>query len=113
MSTRVRELVDRQTTLQLRCAVQRREIAREVDLVEARLRSVDRVAAVARRVALNPAAIAAGVVALVLIGRVTGFRFLSRGLLLATAARRLWRVSRVVQTVWPRARGAGAPPPSP
>ncbi len=110
MSERVRELVDKQTTLQLRAAVQRREIAREVDVVEARLRSVDRVAAMARKVALNPAAIAAGVIALVLIGRATGFRFVGRGLLLATAARRIWRVSRLVQSFRAGARGqAGAP----
>jgi hypothetical protein len=97
MSERVRELVERQATLQLRCAVQRREIAREVSAVEARLRAVDRVAAVARRVALHPAALLAGVVALVVIARSSGFRRIGRGLLLATAGRRLWRLARLVQ----------------
>jgi hypothetical protein len=109
MSERVRELVERQTRLQLRCAVQRREIAREVNAVEARLYTVDRVAAVTRRLALHPAAVIAGVVALLLIGRATGFGKIGRGLLLASAGRRLWRIARLVQwTVGPRGRAASS-----
>jgi hypothetical protein len=109
MSARVRELVERQTMLQLRCAVQRREIAREVGSVEARLRSVDRVAGIVRNVALHPAAIVAGIVGLVLVGRATGFRVIGRGLLLASAGRRLWRIARLAQwTLQPRARAGNS-----
>jgi hypothetical protein len=89
VSDRIRELADREASLQLRSAMQRREIAREVNAVESRLKTVDRVVGIARGVA--------AVVGIALIGRATGFRFLGRGLLLATAARRALRVVRTLR----------------
>jgi hypothetical protein len=92
MSERVRELADRQAALQLRCALQRRAVAREVESVEARFDSVDRAAALARGVLLNPVVIAAGIIALLTFGRAGGLHLLGRAVLLAAAARRLLRV---------------------
>lgn len=89
MSDRARELAERQAELQLRCAVQRRAIAAELRSVETRFDSVDRAATVARNVLRNPAVIAGGIVALLMLGRVGGFRLLGRAFLLMSAGRRL------------------------
>ncbi len=92
MSDRGRELAERNATLRLRCAFQRRVVAGEVRAVETRLQSVDRIVTLARSTVLHPVAIAAGVIALVLIGRARGagtLRLISRGLLLLAAARRV------------------------
>lgn len=92
MNTRAVELARRQRALRLQCAVQRREIARQVDGIEARLHSIDRVMRVARGFLLHPAVIAGGVVLLVLLGRVRTFGVLGRGLLILATARRFARV---------------------
>lgn len=89
MSERVHELAERQAELQLRCAVQRRAIAHEVQSIETRFDAVDRVVGTARGWLLNPAVIAAGTIALLMLGRVGGLRLLGRTVLLAAAARRL------------------------
>jgi hypothetical protein len=92
---RARELADKRATLQLRCAVQRRAIAGEVSALETRLQSIDRIVRLARGTLLHPAAVAAGVIALIVIGRARGagaMRLVSRGLLLIAAARRVMRL---------------------
>jgi hypothetical protein len=94
MSDRARELADRRATLQLRCAAQRRAVARDVQGIEARLHSVDRAAEIARDVLLHPMVIVASVVVLLAVGRTRMFHLLGRGLVLATAARRLLRLAR-------------------
>ncbi len=97
MSERARALAERNATLRLRCAVQRRAVADGVQAVESRLQSVDRIVTLARGVVLHPAVIAVGVVALVLIGRARGagaLRLISRGLLLVAAARRVLRLAK-------------------
>jgi hypothetical protein len=91
MSDRVRELAERESALRLRCAAQRNAIAREVASVETRLATVDRVARTARKIATHPAAIGAGMLVVILLGRARTFRLLGHGLLLANAARRLLR----------------------
>jgi hypothetical protein len=95
MSDRARELAERNATLRLRCAVQRRAVASEVRAVETRLESVDRAVVLVRGTLLHPVAVATGVAALILIGRMRGagtLRVISRGLLLVAAARRLMRL---------------------
>ncbi|HEY8521380.1 MAG TPA: hypothetical protein VIN61_14980 [Gammaproteobacteria bacterium] len=89
MSTRQRELANRRAELELRCAAQRRALAREVRGIEARLELYDRGLAIARTVVRHPAGIAAVAVALWALGRAGGARVAVRGLLLAAAARRL------------------------
>jgi hypothetical protein len=95
VSDRSRELAERNGRLRLRCAVQRRAVASEVRAVETRLEPLDRAVVFARSTVLHPAVVAAGVVALLVIGRTRGagaLRLVSRGLLLAAAARRLLRL---------------------
>jgi hypothetical protein len=94
MSQRLHELSERQTALQLRCASQRLAVAREVYAIEVRLRAVDRVAAVARRVVQNRVVIAAGLIALFAVGRLRALRVLGRGLVLVTTASRLVRAAK-------------------
>jgi hypothetical protein len=88
MSNRVRELAERQAALQLRCAFQRRAVAQEVRSIEARFDSVDRIVGLTRGVLRNPAVIAGGVVALLVLGRLRGLRLLGHAVLLAVGARR-------------------------
>jgi hypothetical protein len=95
MSVRTVELARREAALRLRCAVQRNEMARQVDGIEARLRAVDRVVMTARRLLLRPTVIAGGAVLLILLGRTRTFRVLGRGLVLLSAARRLVHVMRL------------------
>lgn len=96
MSDRVRQLAERERSLQLRCAAQRASIAREVAAIEGRFGAVDRVAGLARGALLHPAVIAGGIVALLTIGRLRGMRLIGRLYLLTTAARRLVQVVRVL-----------------
>ena len=103
MSNRVNELAERQRRLQERCAAQRASIADEVAAIEERFASVDRMAGLARSALLHPAVIGGGIVALLTIGRLRGMRLVGRVYLLATAARRLMQVVRVIR---PRARVA-------
>jgi hypothetical protein len=92
MSTRVQELAERESTLQLRCAAQRSALGEEVDLIQARLEPVEHAFVVGRRILLNPVTIGVGVLGLVLLGRARSFRMLSNALLLAGAMRRLLRI---------------------
>jgi hypothetical protein len=96
MSDRVKELADRESALRLRCVAQRNAIRREVASVETRLATVDRVAVTARRIVTHPAAIGAGMLVVILLGRARTFRFIGQGLLLANAARRLLRSAGVL-----------------
>jgi hypothetical protein len=100
MSDRVKELAERERSLQARCGAQRASIAREVAAIEGRFGAVDRMAGLARGALLHPAVIAGGIVALLTVGRLRGMRLVGRLYLLTTAARRLVQVVRVL----PRAR---------
>ncbi|HUL81715.1 MAG TPA: hypothetical protein VL131_06210 [Gammaproteobacteria bacterium] len=91
MSGRMLELEERRAMLLVRAAVQRREIAREVDAVEQRLRSVDHWLAVGRDVLRHPAVIGAGLLALVLLGRTRALRLLGQAVLIASGVRGLLR----------------------
>lgn len=94
MSERVRELAEREKELQLRVAAQRRMIANEVRRIEARFDSVDRAASVTRNILTNPIVITTGIVALLTLGRVGGFRLVGRAMLLLAGARRLVKTLR-------------------
>ena len=95
MNDRVRELAERQASLQQRCAEQRAGFAREVAAIEARFRSADRVAELARKL-LNPAVVVAAVATLLVAGRVKGLRVIGRALLFAAAARRLLQAAKAL-----------------
>ncbi len=97
MSTRTRELDERRKQLQLRCAMQRQHFASEVQGIERSLQTVDRIAGVARRVLGEPLVIAGLLTGAVVNGPSRLLRTMSRGLLLAAALQRLWRLWRVVR----------------
>jgi hypothetical protein len=94
MSDRMIELAERHAALLLRAAVQRREVAREVDAAETRLRTVDHYLAVGRRVLLHPLVMASAVVVIAVIGRGRAFRLLGRTMLLTRGIRGLLRTAR-------------------
>lgn len=93
MNDRVRELAERQASLERRCEEQRASFAREVAAIEDRFRSTDRVAGLVRSV-LSPAVVVAAVATLLVAGRVRGLRILGRAVLFAVTARRLLRAAR-------------------
>jgi hypothetical protein len=100
MSDRVKQLAERERSLQQRCEAQRLSVARELTAIEARFASVDRAAGLARSALLHPAVIAGGIITLLTVGRLRGMRLIGRMFLLATATRRLMQVVRAL----PRAR---------
>jgi hypothetical protein len=94
MSERSRQLAERHAVLRLRCAAERRAVGGEVANIAERFAPVDRAAALARGALLHPAVVIGGVIALLAFGRARGLRLVGRAFLLATAARRLMRVTR-------------------
>ena len=96
MTDRERELADRHANLRLRCAFQRRAVGREAQRIMLRFGTVDRLAAMARKTFLQPRMIMVGIVGLLAFGRARGVNTLGRLLLLAAAARRLWRVVKLI-----------------
>jgi hypothetical protein len=93
VSDRVRELAERQASLQRRCAQQRATCAREVAAIEQSFRSTDRMAGLVRTV-LRPPVLIAAAATLLVAGRIRGLRVLGRVLLFAVTARRLLRAAR-------------------
>lgn len=94
MSQRKTELAERRAMLLLRTAVQRREITREVDIVGARLQSVDHFLAMSRTVIGNPAVIAGGLLVLVLLGRTRLLRIAGQAFLFMRGMRGFLRSAR-------------------
>jgi hypothetical protein len=89
VSDRRLELSERRAALMLRAAVQRREVAREVAGLEARLQLTDHYLAIGRRVLLHPLVIGSAVVIIAVLGRGRAFRLLGRTLLLTRGLRGL------------------------
>jgi hypothetical protein len=96
VSDRERELAARHTELRLRVAAQRRSVGAQVDSFMARFGSVDRLASRARNAILQPRVIIAAIVAIVALRRLRGVNSVGRLLLLMAAARRLWRIVKVI-----------------
>jgi len=94
MSDRRVELSERRAALLLRSAVQRREVAREFEGLEARLQLTDHYLAVGRRIVLHPVVIASAVVVIALLGRGRAFRLLGRAVLLTRGIRGLLQSAR-------------------
>jgi hypothetical protein len=95
MSHRTVELAQREATLRLHCALQRGDLGRQVDGIQARLQSVDRVVATARRIVVRPAVIVGVVLVLLVLGRARSFRVLRRGLTVLGAVRGVARLTRI------------------
>lgn len=76
--SRLRDLAERKAALQLRCAVQRGVLEREVGDIEQRLQPVDRAALAAKRVLRKPVVVALGVAVIAAIGPKRLGRFAKR-----------------------------------
>jgi hypothetical protein len=94
MSDRRAELSERRAALMLRAAVQRREVAREFEALEARLHLTDHYLAIGRRIVLHPVVIASTVLVIALLGRGRAFRLLGRTVLLTRGIRGLLQSAR-------------------
>ena len=95
MSTRVKQLAEREAMLRQRCATQRASIAQEIASIEARFERVDHIARVARTTLLHPAVIVSAIIALVTIRRSRGLHLIGRLYVLTTAVRRLVQTVRI------------------
>jgi hypothetical protein len=92
--SRMRDLIERQTVLQLRCDAQRRAVGREVAHLGRRLQTVDRVALAAKRAVRNPLVIGLVVAALAAVGPSRIVRYASRATVVTSLARRALRALR-------------------
>ena len=96
MSAREQELAERYERLRLRCVFERRAIGAEVNNIQARFGTVDRLAIMARGTLLQPGVLVACIAALLAFGRLRGLNTIGRIFLLMTAARRLWRTAKLL-----------------
>ncbi len=88
MSSRAEQLANRRRTLQLRCALQRQEVAVLTRTIESKLSGVDRLLDIAGGLLRNPLVVAAGAVGVVLLKPWRIFRFAGQGWLLWSLVRR-------------------------
>ncbi len=96
MSAREQELAERYEKLRLQSVFQRRAIAAEVENIRKRFGTVDRLAIMTRSTLLQPRVLMGGIIALLALGRFRALNTVSRVFLLMTAARRLWRIAKLV-----------------
>ena len=92
MSTHLEQLAARRRLLQLRCAVQRGEIAETQAGIDAGAARADRVIAVARR--FTPVLLVAGAVIVLAMGPARALGLVRQGLVAATVATRAARLLR-------------------
>ena len=94
MTERTLTLAQRRTALRAHSALQREQLVRHVDQIEARLGSVDRGINAVRRYAAKPALVVGGLALLVVVGPRRLFRWAGRGAVFLTAGQRLFRLLR-------------------
>ena len=92
MSTRLEQLAARRRLLQLRCAVQRGEIAAAQATIDAGAARADRVIAVAQR--FSPLLLVAGAAIVLVVGPGRALGLVRQGLVAATIASRAARLMR-------------------
>jgi YqjK-like protein len=95
MSDRIRQLKERRELLELKSAMQRRQLGLAVESIDARIRPVEQVFGRARTLVQRPAVIAGGAVLALLIGPRRLLRIAGHGVLAVAAARRLLRFVRL------------------
>ncbi|GFE78578.1 hypothetical protein GCM10011487_05780 [Steroidobacter agaridevorans] len=88
MSERFNQLAAKHSNLRLRAAVQRRELGSTMNEIEHHLSGLDRGLGAAQRLAKNPAVLIGGVAVVALIGPKRLMRWVSRGALIYSTARR-------------------------
>jgi hypothetical protein len=91
-SERFNQLAARHSNLRLRAAVQRRQLGSSMDEIEHHLSGLDRGLGSAQRLLKNPAVLIGGVAVVALIGPKRLMRWVSRGALIYSTARRFIRL---------------------
>ena len=87
--TRAEQLAEQRRHLQMRCALQRQELAHLANDIEARLVTADRVIDVASSIARNPIALIAVIAGTLILGPWRIMKWVSQGALLFNVARRV------------------------
>lgn len=93
-SERFNQLAAKHSNLRLRAAVQRRALGSTMSEIEHHLGGLDRGLGAAQRLLKNPAVLIGGVAVVALIGPKRLIRWVSRGALIYTTARRFMRLRR-------------------
>lgn len=93
-SQRFHQLSAKHSNLRLRSAVQRRQLGSTMNEIEHHLSGLDRGLGAAQRLIKNPAVLIGGVAVVALIGPKRLMRWVSRGALIYTTARRFVRLRR-------------------
>jgi hypothetical protein len=96
-SERFNQLAAKHSNLRLRSAVQRRQLGSTMNEIESHLSGLDRGLGAAQRLMRNPAVLVGGVAVVALIGPKRLMRWVSRGALIYTTARRFIRLRRQYQ----------------
>jgi len=91
-SERFHQLSAKHSNLRLRAAVQRRQLGSSMNEIEHHLSGLDRGVGAAQRLAKNPAVLIGSVAVVALIGPKRLMRWVSRGALIYSTARRLIRL---------------------
>lgn len=81
----------RRAELQARCEAQRMMLAEQVAAIEERFHATDSMLGVVRSVITKPAVVAGGMALLLTLGRSGWWSKISRGLILVSTARRVYR----------------------
>jgi hypothetical protein len=95
-SERFNQLAAKHSNLRLRAAVQRRELGTTMNEIEHQLSGVDRGLARATRVLRNPAVIVGGVAIVALVGPKRLMRWVTKGALLYSTAKRFIQLRKMV-----------------
>jgi len=92
MSDRFDQLAAHHSNLRARCALQRQHLAQTARDIEGQLSGVDRGVTLARNIVRSPVAVMGGIAIIAFIGPKRLMRWVSRGALFYTTARRLLRL---------------------
>jgi hypothetical protein len=95
-SERFNQLAAKHSNLRLRASVQRRELGATMNEIEHQLSGIDRGLARATRVLRNPAVIVGGVAIVAMVGPKRLMRWITKGAVLYSTAKRLIRLRRMV-----------------
>lgn len=95
-SERFNQLAAKHSNLRLRAAVQRRELGSTMNEIEHQLGGIDRGLGRATRVLKNPAVIVGGVALVAMVGPKRLMRWITKGAVLYSTAKRLIRLRRMI-----------------
>ena len=95
-SERFNQLAAKHSNLRLRAAVQRRELGATMNEIEHQLSGIDRGLGRATRILRNPAVIVGGVAIVAMVGPKRLVRWITKGAVLYSTAKRFIRLRRMV-----------------